>query len=108
MADDLLIVARQIDPTLSLKYNKHYIGLTKAGEAFNFVLFKPKKNHLNAEFRIPRSDELDARIKQAELEELEYSKQWNRYRIHLTKADLTERRGIVSELLKKAYEFSSS
>ncbi len=108
MADDILSIARQFDTSLSLKYNKHYIGLTRDKEAFNFVLFKPKKNHLNAEFKIPQSDELDARIKQGELEELEYSKQWNRYRIHLTKADLVERRQLLTELLKLAYDLRTS
>lgn len=104
MADNLLSIARQFDQTLSLKYNKHYIGLTKDKEAFNFVLFKPKKNHLNAEFKIPKSSELDERIKDAGLDVLGYSK-WNRYRIHLNKADLTDKRPVIAELLKQAYEF---
>jgi hypothetical protein len=74
----------------------------------NFVVFKPKKSHLNMELRIPRSDELDARLEAGGLEMLEYSKQWNRYRIHISKVDLAERRPIVAELLKGAYERSKN
>ena len=103
MADDLLSIVKEFDPSLSLKYNKHYIGLARDKDAFNFVLFKPKKSHLNAEIKIPRSDELDARIQANGLEELEYSKQWNRYRLHLTKVDLIERRPLITELMLQAY-----
>ena len=31
LADELLGIARKIDPSLEPKYNKHYIGLWKAG-----------------------------------------------------------------------------
>src|SRR5207247_628651 len=37
LADDLLGMARQLDPSLELKYNKFYIGVTKNGQIFNFV-----------------------------------------------------------------------
>jgi hypothetical protein len=103
LADDLLNILREFDPSLSLTYKKHYVGIAKEKEAFNFVIFKPKKSHVNAELKIPHSDELDARIKAGGLEILEYSRQWNRYRIHLTKADLVERRPLVAELMQIAY-----
>src|SRR5687767_8469806 len=47
LADDLLQVVRQFDPSLELKYNKFYIGLSRDGQPFNFVQFRPKKNQLN-------------------------------------------------------------
>ena len=62
LADDLLSILREFDASLSLKYNKHYIGIAKDRDAFNFVQFTPKKNHINIEIKLPRSDELDARI----------------------------------------------
>jgi len=104
MADDLLSILQTFDPSLSLKYNKHYIGLMKDGDAYNFSIFKPKKNHLNLEIKLPRSEELDARIDAGGLELLEYSKQWNLYRIHIAKNDLTQRRKLITELLKLAYD----
>ncbi len=108
MADDLLAMSKGFDQNLSLTYKKHYVGLARANEPFNFVVFKPKKNHLNAEIKMPRSEEMDARIKKGGLEQLEYSKQWNRYRIHFTKADLIERRTLITELMKRAYDLRTS
>src|SRR5262249_30314017 len=34
LADELLGIAREIDPSLELKYNKFYIGLSKQGQPF--------------------------------------------------------------------------
>lgn len=41
--DQLLTIVQEIDPSLELKYNKFHIGLSKGGQAFNFVIFRPKK-----------------------------------------------------------------
>ena len=43
LADQLLDLLRKFDPTLTLKYNKFYIGLAKNGQPYNFVSFKPKE-----------------------------------------------------------------
>jgi len=40
VADELLSIARQLDPDLELKYNKFYIGLAKEGQARNFMVFR--------------------------------------------------------------------
>ena len=44
LVDDLLGIAREINPSLDLKYNKFYIGLSKDGQPFNFAQFRPRKN----------------------------------------------------------------
>jgi hypothetical protein len=51
LADELLELARQFDPSLELKYNKFYIGLSKGGQPFNFLQFIPKKNQINLEVK---------------------------------------------------------
>jgi hypothetical protein len=43
LADDLLGIARECDPSLELRYNKFYIGLSRGGQPFNFSVFKPQK-----------------------------------------------------------------
>src|SRR5437016_14124767 len=43
-------------------------------QPFNFVSFRPKKNQLNFEVKLPQSDQLDTKIEEAGLETLEYSK----------------------------------
>jgi predicted transport protein len=102
--DELLNVVHKFDPTLSLKYNKFYIGLAKDGAAFNFVSFRPKKNHMNLDLKLPRSEEVDARIEAGGLETLEYNKRWGQYRIRLSRDDVVKKQPILEELMKLAYD----
>jgi hypothetical protein len=44
MTDTVYGLVKTIDPELSLKYNKFYVGLAKNGVPSNFVIFRPKKD----------------------------------------------------------------
>jgi predicted transport protein len=104
LADQLLEVVREFDPSLELKYNKFYIGLSKDGQPFNFVTFRPKKNQINLEVKIPETDETDAKIDTAGIETLEYNKRWGLYRLRLTKDDIKKNSETLRELIHAAYE----
>lgn len=102
LADLLLVRINDIAPGMSLKYNKHYIGLQRDGIADNFVTFRPRRRHLVAEFKIDLSDELDARLEDEGIEMLNYDQRWRRYRFQLTEADLETHRALLGELLLMA------
>jgi predicted transport protein len=102
LADELLIVLREFDPRLELKFNKAYIGLSKDGQSYNFVTFKPKKNRLEFELQLPRSAELDDQIAQAGVETLDYN--WGAYRLTLTKEELQSKAAILKDLAGRAYK----
>ena len=104
LADDLLQIAKEFDPSLELKYNKFYIGLSREGQPFNFVEFKPQKNVLKLELALPQTDELDAKIEAAGFDAQDYDNQWKHYRIRLTKAEVTAKLDTIRELMKLAYE----
>ena len=108
LADQLLTIVKELDPSLELKYNKFYIGLSKEGQPYNFVSFRPKKNQLNFELKLPQSDELDAKIEAAGLDTLEYNKRWGLYRLRLTKDDIQSKTVLLKELARTAYERRSS
>lgn len=108
LADQLLTILKELDPSLELKYNKFYFGLSKDGQPYNFVTFRPKKNQLNFELKLPQSDDLDAKIEEAGLETLEYNKRWGLYRLRLTKDDIKSKGVILKELARTAYERRSS
>jgi predicted transport protein len=74
LADELLNLVKELDPSLELKCNKFYIGLLKDGQPYSFVSFRPKKNQLNFELKLPRSDSLDGKIEDAGLETPECNK----------------------------------
>lgn len=103
LADQLLKVAQEFDATLELKYNKFYIGLSKEGQAFNFVTFRPKKNQINLEVRLPECTEIDGKIGSAGLDTLEYNKKWGNYRLRLTGSDIKAKHEVLRDLIHAAY-----
>jgi hypothetical protein len=108
MADELLKIIRSFAPELDLKYNKFYIGLAKGDRPNNFVIFRAKKSHLRLEFRLERSDELEQRLDQAGLDVMQYDRGGRRYRIRLTELDVDKHRELLTDLLKLAYDNSST
>ena len=108
LADQMLDLLRGFDPTLNLKYNKFYIGLEKDGRPYNFVAFRPKKNRLNFELKLPQTDELDAKIDEAGLDTLEYNKKWGLYNFRLTKDDIKSKSDVLKELSQLAYKRRAS
>lgn len=108
IADRLLDIIHEFDPGFELKYNKFYIGLAKNGQPNNFVVFRAQKNALRIEPRVPATDEWRDRLEQAGLDLMDYDSRWGRYRIRLAKQDLQQHKDLLSEMLRKAYESSSS
>ncbi|MCX6339191.1 MAG: hypothetical protein NTX71_04645 [Candidatus Aureabacteria bacterium] len=68
MADQLLGIAKQHDPTLELKYNKFYIGLARNGQPCNFMVFRPKKGFIRFEVRLKNTQETQERLESAGLD----------------------------------------
>lgn len=85
MADDILVLVNELQPGHQLKYNKHHIGLARSGIVDNFVTFLRRKATI-LEFKIPRSDEITARLDESGIDVLAFDKRWSRYRIRMTKA----------------------
>lgn len=80
ITDDLLVLIREAtgDDRLTLKYTKYYIGLARDGIADNFIYMRPRKasQHVWSEIRVPRSDELTARIEEAGMDFRGYQPKW--------------------------------
>ena len=92
LADDILEIIHQFDPSVELKYNKVYIGLATNGRANNVVVFVPKKTELNVQPRLDESAELNQDLQAAGLDLMPYDKPWNRYRIRIDKDGLNRHR----------------
>ena len=102
LADELLGIAREYDPSLEPKYNKFYIGTAKDGQPFNFVVFRPRKKHIGLSIKLPRSDEIDDRLHAAEVETLEYRS--GSCRLALSREDIKKNRELLKELIGMAYQ----
>jgi hypothetical protein len=102
MADQLLEIARQCDPSLELKYNKFYIGLAKQGRPRNFVIFRPKKKFIRFEPRLKNLSETTEHLEGAGLD-VDYDTRSGRYCIRLQPGDVDNNREILTAVIKEAY-----
>lgn len=102
MADEMLSIINSFKPGYELKYNKFYIGLAKDGQPNNFAIFRPKKNYMRLELKLPKSDEVDLIIENNDLDEMGYDNRWGNYRIRLNKGEISKKEEIIKTLLEKA------
>lgn len=102
IADEILALVNEIESGYSLKYNKFYIGMIKGSEVENFAIYRPKKDYTRLELRIPKSPEVDNLVQNNGLKQMEYEDKWGRYRLRLTKGDVSTHRGVLLELLNQA------
>lgn len=106
MADDVLLMIQELAKGVELKYNKFYIGIAENGQPNNFIIFRPRKNDLNVEIKLPFTEELQKEINDVGLDDMGYDKRWGSYRLRLSKDDLQQKKIILKELMKRAYENS--
>jgi hypothetical protein len=104
MADNLLEIAKEFNPSLELKYNKFYIGLARNGQPCNFFIVRPKKDFIRFEVRLKKSDETQERLENAGLDLMGYDNHWGYYRIRLKPGEIEKNKEILTEIIKEAYE----
>jgi hypothetical protein len=103
IADELLELARVHDKALELKYNKFYIGLAKAGQPSNFMIFRPKKGFLRFEPRLQSTPETQEFLESADLDVIDYDGRWGRYRLRLQPGDVEKCREVLAEVVSRAF-----
>jgi predicted transport protein len=102
LADEMLSIINSFKPGYELKYNKFYIGLAKDGQPNNFAIFRPKKNYMRLELKLPKSDDVDQIIEANDLDEMGYDNRWGNYRIRLNRGEISKKEEIIKALLEKA------
>ena len=104
IADRLLTLIHTFDKSFELRYNRHYIGLARHGQAMNFATFRPRKNTINLSIHLPQSDDIDKKLNAAGIDTLEYDIRGSAYRLSLTKDDVGKQEALLTDLLKAAFE----
>ena len=104
--DDLLKLVNQVEPSALLKYNKHYIGLEVGGSARNFVTFRPRREHVIVQLKLPQQpEEMKALIEAAGIGILAYDAQFGYYRVRVDPAALDDKqREVLVRLIRQAWE----
>lgn len=104
LTEKVLTYIEEFVEGFSLKYNKHYIGLSQNDIAKNFVTFIPRKESLQIAFKIRRNEKTDKFLEDSELDQLAYDNQWSQYRIRVKSKDISDSKDKIIQLLKTAYE----
>ena len=68
------------------------------------VYFRPKKNFLAVEIKLPQTEENDEIINQAEITTLECSKKYGNYRLRINERELSEKLETIKKLIFSAKE----
>ncbi len=90
--------------SLELNFNKHYIGIYRDKQPFNFVQFRPKKAFVHLEIKLPKNESVDLDLESAPFDVLKYDRQFGYYRLRLTPADVEDFDDLLKRPLKDAYE----
>ena len=102
IADEILGMAKTLDPSCEHKYNKYYIGMSQGCVTNNFVWWEPKKSWALLCFRIPQDEPLTTQLEEAGVNLMDYK--WGAYRLRLKPDDMKLHAELVGKLLRKAYE----
>jgi hypothetical protein len=104
--DSLVSIAKQFDPKIELTYKVAYCGLARNGLSDNYLIFKPRKNHVGFQIRLPRSDDMTLRIEESNMTLLGYKSKWGRYLLQLKEEDLVKEEALITDLVKQSKEYS--
>ena len=108
MTDRLLDLVRELDPSITPKYNKFYIGLARDGQPDNFVAFVPKRQWVRVEPRLERSPQLEEELAEAGIDLMDYDARGGRYRFRLAPGDIEKHAEHLRRVLSFAFEGSRS
>ena len=101
--DQVLDLIREVSPKVEPKFNKNNIGLTIDGQVRNFVLLRPRKNHVLTEFKVPENEETTTRLDKSGLAVEPYSR-FGYYRARVWQNDLDEHRKIILDFIREAHD----
>ena len=104
--DRLFNMINEVQPNVSPRYNKNYIGLEYEGKARNFVDFEPrKKSYVLAKFRIPQDDELMDQLDDKGFSGVQYRR--GRFRVQVRQSHIENNPDILLDLIRRAHDADS-
>lgn len=106
IADKCVELISELEPGLSLKYNKYYLGLADQFRSRLFVLFRAKRNFLRVEAKITDQDPWVERLEEAGMEVSPGQKKRSRIIFRVTKSDILKNQDLLRDIFRAAYEES--
>ena len=104
IADSCLEIIHTFNSSLSLKYNKYYIGLADRSRAKNFILFRAKRHFLRVEAKISDQQPWIDKLEEADLVILTGVKKRSRIIFRLEKDEVQKHNELLKELFLACYQ----
>jgi len=104
IADSCLDIIHRFNPSLSLKYNKYYIGLADKSRARNFVIFRAKRHFLRVEAKISEQEPWLEKLEEAELVILTGIKKRMRIIFRLEKEEIKKHSELLENFFLACYK----
>jgi len=107
LVDEVVAIAKKIDPTIGPKFTKGAIPLKKGGEFWRFLTIYPKKKNVKMSFPMKQSDQIEAQLTDADID-FEYNPVRNRYILTLIPGNGPKQSAMLESLISMAYERSKA
>jgi hypothetical protein len=101
--DRLVLIAKEFDPKIELKYNKGYIGISIGGVSRNFLVFSPRKKILKFAIQLSSTAENHKLCEDAGFE-VEYDPEYSKYRFVLRLEDIEKHEAFFRDFIRRSYE----
>jgi len=106
IAYKIMDIIKALSPNYKLNYRKHYIGLMNDKQVDNFVKIIPKKNFVRLSLKLQKSNDIDEKIDNADLDILDYNDKLCRYKFRIKNDDIENKKKIITDLIKLSYNYS--
>jgi len=101
IADQCLPILKEVVPSVALKYNQQFVGLTVDGSVHNFVVFLPKKQFLSLHVRVVDPPHWKSLLEEKGV--FVASIREGRIRFRLTGQDVIDKRDLLRDLFATSY-----
>lgn len=104
ITDYLFDITREVDPDVSLNYNKFYIGLSKGGKASNFVTFVSQKSQVKLRAKWLESEDVQDLVEDFENSSITLHSNANQKgcRLLISKVPSGEERRLLHDAIERA------
>jgi hypothetical protein len=106
LVDEIIGIAKKIDPAIGPRFNKGAVPLKKGGEFWRFLTIYPKRKTVKMSLPVSQSDQIEAQLTDADIDFDAYNPIRNRYMLTLAPGDLPKNSALLESLIAMAYEKS--
>jgi len=104
LVDEIIAIAKKVDPAIGPRFNKGAIPLKKGTEFWRFLTLRPKKKLVRMSFPFPQSEQIEKQLTASDIDFDEYDQLRKRYVLVLVPGDLPKHSELLESIISAAYK----